>query len=134
MVDRDLVAMDEKGAAFQYIKLQKKASTFKSCIHWGIVTEKERNCSLHGSGETTLGKHSPSPGHCTETGTAHHDNENGDAEQGTGLRGKNKHLKDFALVRTKGDVTTNASESCKLCSWHCLGQYKPSYCNSSWKL
>lgn len=116
MTNRNLEVTDKNCAALQYIKLQKKANTFKSCIPRAIITEKQRNCSLNGSGETTLGKHSSNPGHRRSTEGADHNTEKGNGAQGTGLYGENKHWKIFGLVRTKGDTTANASGSCNLCS------------------
>lgn len=112
-------------------KATKKANTFKSCTYRGITTAKEQNCSLNGSGETTLGKHSSSPGHCTK-GTAHHHNRN--VDQGTAYRGKKWTFKNLALVWTQGDITGNAPGSCRLCSSHHLGQNTPTDWNSRCKL
>lgn len=40
-IQQEFEVMDENAAAFQWLKLQKKANTFKSSIHRGVVTEKE---------------------------------------------------------------------------------------------
>lgn len=67
MMDRNFKSEGQELSSISINKATKKANTFKSCTYRGITTAKEQNCSLNGSGETTLGKHSSSPGHCLKT-------------------------------------------------------------------
>lgn len=91
-MEQDFRSAGEELSSASLNKATKQANTFKSCIHRGILTGKQSNCSLNGSGETTLGKRSSSPGHCREMETAHQ----GKRKCGSGnwlIWGGKKHLR-----------------------------------------